>query len=277
LAFNTFKLEIEYLYTVITSTYNCELDFIITAESIVSQNRNDIQWIVIDGKSKSSTISIINEYKEFIHTFVSEPDEGIYDAWNKAVNYIKGQWVIFLGAGDTFHAPDTLNLMEPVIKNGFPEYTIIYGKLNLYSPYSNLIIKNIGCDLSLHQSRRSFRPNVPIHPEVFQHKSLFNSTPVFDISYHIVGDTDFLSRVFDLKRSKFINTTITNIRGGGVSQNLKFSLKIFNELNRINIKNKLELGVYYKYKSYLYLLSKYLLSFLISDKIFWRFRSFLVK
>jgi len=69
-------------------------------ESVFSQSFTDYEYIVIDGGSTDGTIDIIGKYAENIEYWVSEPDNGVYDAMNKAIKVAKGRWLYFLGADD---------------------------------------------------------------------------------------------------------------------------------------------------------------------------------
>jgi glycosyltransferase involved in cell wall biosynthesis len=88
--------------SVITVTFNCEDLIKNTILSVLAQNANIVDYIVIDGGSVDGTVDIINNYKNRLAYFVSEPDGGIYDAMNKGINAASGDWILFLNAGDVF-------------------------------------------------------------------------------------------------------------------------------------------------------------------------------
>jgi glycosyltransferase involved in cell wall biosynthesis len=90
----------DHLVTIIIVTYNAELHLKNCLENIRKQNCRNLQLIVIDGASTDNTINIIISFDDIIDFWLSEPDKGIYDAMNKGLNYVKGDWVIFLGADD---------------------------------------------------------------------------------------------------------------------------------------------------------------------------------
>lgn len=95
--------------SVITVCYNAELHIEDTIRSVVNQTYPEIQYIVIDGQSKDHTMCIIEGYTKQIDVLLSEPDRGIYDAMNKALDYVSGTWVIYLNAGDTFHHSNAIS------------------------------------------------------------------------------------------------------------------------------------------------------------------------
>lgn len=88
--------------SVVTISYNCVGEIEPTLKSVVEQTFSDFEYIVIDGGSTDGTVDVINKYKDNISFFVSEPDNGIYDAMNKGLSHVKGEWVIFMNAGDSF-------------------------------------------------------------------------------------------------------------------------------------------------------------------------------
>ena len=98
-------------FSIITVTYNAEKVLEDTIQSVISQTYHHIEYIIVDGASKDGTISIINRYRSHIHTVVSEPDKGLYDAMNKGIALASGDYLCFLNAGDCFHEDDTLQQM----------------------------------------------------------------------------------------------------------------------------------------------------------------------
>jgi glycosyltransferase involved in cell wall biosynthesis len=89
-------------YSIITATYNAERFVERCLASILSQTYPDFEWIVQDGASTDRTAEIIARYPDVRLRFASEPDCGIYDAWNRGVRRASGDWALFLGADDFF-------------------------------------------------------------------------------------------------------------------------------------------------------------------------------
>ena len=96
--------------TVVTVTYNAQDYLEKTIQSIISQSYSDIEYIIIDGGSTDGTLDIIKKYEKNITYWVSESDNGIYDAMNKGIKKASGEWINFMNAGDGF--VDT-NSIEP--------------------------------------------------------------------------------------------------------------------------------------------------------------------
>ena len=104
--------------SIITVCYN-EPNLEKTCESIINQTMQDFEWVVIDGGSNEETQNIWNKYKHRINTFVSEPDNGIYDAYNKGVKLATGDYIIFMNAGDCFYENSDHSLYECVVHVAF--------------------------------------------------------------------------------------------------------------------------------------------------------------
>lgn len=155
-----------------------------TCESVLKQKHGDFEWIVIDGASTDGTLEVIKQYRKRITTFISEPDEGIYDAMNKGIRLSRGKYIVFMNGGDRFSSPEVLGLV-----NATPEAELIYGQLELDEPGGELMKQpdQIDRDYLLH--------NMVHHQASFFHRSLFDRHGLYDTSYTIAGDYEFFCRI----------------------------------------------------------------------------------
>ena len=96
------------IVTIITVCRNHAQELERTIRSVESQTWQEKEYLVIDGASTDDTLDVIKAHEVSITRWVSEPDQGIYDAMNKGVRMAQGEWVIFMNAGDTFASDDTL-------------------------------------------------------------------------------------------------------------------------------------------------------------------------
>ena len=103
--------------SIITVCFNAKEMLITTLEDIRKQKYDNLEYIVVDGKSSDGTLDLLNNYQDIISKIVSEPDKGIYDAMNKGINIATGEWVIFMNAGDTFANE---NILTRVFKDQIP-------------------------------------------------------------------------------------------------------------------------------------------------------------
>ena len=210
------------MITVITSTFNCERDLKFTIQSIRSQTcASQIQWIVADGGSTDGKVDLIKANQDIIDSWFSEPDNGIYDAWNKALKHIKGQWVQFVGAGDEYYNDRVIENILPILSSAHPQYDLVYGRLQYISEKSREVKDEVGAPWSELKGRwEYFRPKLPIHPEVFHHASLFKDM-TFDSSYKIAGDSHFLMRCIKSKDPLYVPLLIDKMPLGGASGSIR--------------------------------------------------------
>src|SRR5579862_3140474 len=95
--------------SVITIVYNNVRDIERTMLSVLGQTYPGIEYIVVDGLSTDGTLDIIKKYSDRINTFVSEKDEGIYDAMNKGLALATGDYVLFMNSADEFYSTETVS------------------------------------------------------------------------------------------------------------------------------------------------------------------------
>ena len=115
-------------FSVITVTYNAEKVLEDTIQSVIAQTYHHVEYIIVDGASKDGTLSIIDRYRPRIHTVVSEPDKGLYDAMNKGIRLATGDYLCFLNAGDSFHVKDdtdTEYAAKLAAQKGFDEVLLL--------------------------------------------------------------------------------------------------------------------------------------------------------
>ncbi len=104
------------LLSVVTVTYNVGEEFVRTAESILEQT-TEVEWVIVDGKSTNPVSrAILDNYRDLADCFVSEPDNGIYDAMNKAIEMCRGEYVLFLGSGDFLASDDIVEQVMPLVR-----------------------------------------------------------------------------------------------------------------------------------------------------------------
>ncbi len=118
------------LFSIITVTYNAADTLPATLKSVSEQSCRLFEHIIMDGASKDNTIKIAEDAHIKEMRLFSSPDNGLYDAMNKAMDVATGEYLIFLNAGDAFHSCNTLQLIADVIMdNDFPG--IVYGQTQL--------------------------------------------------------------------------------------------------------------------------------------------------
>ena len=198
--------------SIITATYNTEHSLGKTIESIRRQNFKDFEWIVVDGGSEDLTLEIIKRNGDVIANWISEPDGGIYDAWNKGLDLARGEWIAFLGAGDCYF-PDALSCYYDEIQSGGPEIEFISSKIQLVN-YNEAVLREIGkkFDFLKHKKFMGIA-----HVGAFHKNTLFAKFGKFDIGYKSAGDYEYFMRCGSSLRSAFLDKITVTMSIGGVS------------------------------------------------------------
>lgn len=197
--------------TIIIASYNCVGTIENALQSVANQTYKNIELIIIDGASTDGTIDIIRKYQEIITYWISEPDKGIYDAWNKGLYNSSGEWISFLGADDI--------LMEKCIE----KYVLEILKNDKTINYISSKISKVKKDLSPIDIRgKKWDSDMKkycciAHVGSLHHKSLFQQKGNFDTSFKITGDYDFLLRCYDIVNACFIPEITAKVREGGIS------------------------------------------------------------
>jgi len=132
------------LISVITVVFNGENDLEQTIKSVINQTYNNIEYIVIDGGSTDDTLSIIKKYEDKINYWVSEDDNGIYDAMNKGVGLAQGEWLCFINSGDIYISQNTLFDLAYALKDGSKLF--IYSDVELWDQKVNASSGIYKCD-----------------------------------------------------------------------------------------------------------------------------------
>jgi glycosyltransferase involved in cell wall biosynthesis len=198
------------LVTIITVVLNDVNKIESTIISVVSQTYKNIEYIIIDGGSTDGTLEIIKRYENKISYFVSEPDNGIYDAMNKALMCSHGEYVWFLNSGDEIYDNFVLEKIFISVK----EADLYYGKTLIFSEELNYKKElNIPDKLSLEHFKLGKMP--VSHQSVIVKKSIVD---LFDTTYKISSDFDWLIKVVKKARKMVVCDIIfTKYLIGGVS------------------------------------------------------------
>ncbi|MDR2855666.1 MAG: glycosyltransferase [Methanomicrobiales archaeon] len=237
--------------TIITSTYNASETLERCLLSVERQTFSHLEHIIVDGGSVDGTVECIRSHAQRkdsrISWWVSEPDTGIYNAWNKALPHIKGEWVQFLGADDYLYAPGTMEQASQHLTKADPGIPIVYGKIALVSEHTKEIKQWNGKAWKI-MKKPFYRGKCLPHPATFHRSDLFQKCGGFDESFRISGDYDFLIRVLKGYDAYFMDLPIVMMQMGGVSTNTAYTVPAGYEVYRLLKKNKLNgFSTYLKY------------------------------
>lgn len=196
------------LFTIVTVTYNAGQLLQKTIESISAQNFKDFEYIIIDGNSSDNTLDIIKQNAKNITLWVSESDEGIYDAMNKGIRQASGKWVNFMNAGDTF---TDAHVLERVAQSANAEADVLYG--------DRYYLKN---DKRTFQKAKDISTIFERMP--FGHQSTFVQSSIlkkheFNQTYKFAADYNLLMTLFTQKyQFQKLDIAICDFLAGGQSE-----------------------------------------------------------
>ena len=201
--------------TVIMATYNAEKTIEKTIRSIVTQTYKNIELIIIDGGSKDKTIEIIKKYKKYISYWVTEKDNGIYDALNKGIKRASGEYIYILGADDFFCDN---NIIENVASNLDDDIDILSGPVFLMQFNMKKLFNNYSREIKNNLDEKDLI-NILLPP----HQGLFVKSDImkkylFDIKYKLRADFKFeLIMLTSNLNIKFVDFPIAFYSVEGVS------------------------------------------------------------
>jgi len=199
-------------FSIITVCFNAEKDIEKTIKSVLIQDYPEIEYIIIDGNSTDNTNNIIKKYKNNIDIYISERDNGIYDAMNKGITLSTGDYIFFLHAGDLITAPDILTRINEVIED--EQLDIYYGdaiidRFNDYEIYRHT--KKI-TDYEIYWGRF-------VQQSVFYRRYLFDNSVIglFNCNYRIRADQEWHLRFFGEYKGSYCHLPLLVCRYEGVS------------------------------------------------------------
>ncbi len=202
--------------SVITVCYNSVETLSDTLASVAAQDHPNVEHIVIDGGSTDGTCALVKREGHHVKMFLSEPDEGIYDAMNKGIRLASGDIIGTLNADDVYADSEVLSRIERHMVEG--QLDAIYGDVIFFATDRP--------KLSLRRySSRYFSPSriawgwMPAHPTLFLRREVFQRFGLYRTDFKIAGDFDFVARIFkdaDL-HYRYLPEVLVRMRTGGVS------------------------------------------------------------
>jgi glycosyltransferase involved in cell wall biosynthesis len=237
--------------SIITVVYNSVATIEACINSVLNQDYQDIEYIVVDGGSTDGTVDVIKRFGNKINTFVSEKDKGLYDAMNKGIKLATGDVVGTLNSDDFFY--DNAVLTNVVRAFAQDDIDAIVGDI--------VFIKNGDESKILRKySSANWQPArfawgyMPAHPSFYAKRALFDDIGFYRTDYRIASDYELLIRFLLVKKInwKYLPLVTTKMRPGGAStQGLKSVLLLNKEIAHACREN----GIY---TNYLMIYSKYL-------------------
>ena len=208
--------------------------------SVLNQSYKNVEYIIVDGGSTDGTVDVIRKYEKSIQIWISEPDQGIYDAMNKGIKIASGDIIGFLNADDVYYDSNVLENIASVMNN--PNTDACYSDL-VYVDKNNLnkVVRYWrSCEFQTGFFKKGW---VPPHPTFFARKSIYDQYGTFDLRYKLAADYELMARFLEHYkiRVRYISRVSVKMRVGGASNKsltniFKQNLEIFQACKKNSIK-----------------------------------------
>ena len=202
--------------SIITVCFNAAQTIAETLDSVAAQMDADIEHIVVDGNSSDGTQNIVQTYRRDNLVFVSEPDNGLYDAMNKGVQMASGDIIAFLNADDVYAHTDVVNCAVTALNKH--AVSCVYADLVFVDALDTSLVKRVWSSQP-HKPRLCFSGWMPAHPTLFMRRIDFIELGGFNLSLKYQSDLEFCTRAFEVEKlsSHYVPQVWVRMRLGGIS------------------------------------------------------------
>lgn len=224
--------------SIITSCYNRAATIRSAIESVLAQDYNEIEFIVVDGSSTDGSLDIIREYADRISIIISEPDHGMYEAINKGIRVATGEIIGLLHSDDFFYDNGVIGRIVERMKRTHADF--LYGDGLFVNPdNTNKVVRNwIGGGYRLWKVRHGW---LPLHPTCYIRRDVMMRLGLYNESYKIAADSDLLVRYLLTGglTVTYLNEYVVRMRMGGLSTDSAKRKKMWEEDIRVYVSHGL--------------------------------------
>jgi glycosyltransferase involved in cell wall biosynthesis len=237
--------------SIITVCYNSESTILETIHSVLSQTYPNIEYIIVDGNSRDKTVDIIKAFNSEISKWISETDNGLYDAMNKGISLATGDIIGILNSDDTFYSEKTIEQivdfhMEHKIDASVGNIIQWDNMKNVKRKYSSINWNPVKLKIGF----------MPPHPSIFLKKELFTTYGFYSNEFKIAADYELITRFFFKNNINWMYSDIitTSMLTGGLSSPgffayFNISKEIFKALKMNNVEfNKIVISFRFVWK-----------------------------
>ena len=203
--------------SIITAVHNGAREIPVTLASIAAQSYPDIEHIVIDGASSDDTVEIVRRSERPVARIVSEPDRGVYDAFQKGLRAASGDVVAYLNAGDAYASADSISHVIGCFESQ-PNVDAVFGDVDILDQTDLTRVVRRYRSAGFRPERMAFG-FMPAHPALFVSRLACERAGGYDASYRIAGDFEFCLRLFvrDQIVFRYLREVIVRMPRGGLS------------------------------------------------------------
>lgn len=205
--------------SVIVATLDAAATLAACIDSVSAQEGVPVELLVIDGGSTDGTVQTLEAKNDSIAYWVSEPDRGVYHAWNKALERATGRWVCFLGADDKLAQPGTLKTLVDLGERTDAELVCSRVQYRASEKAGSSVVGQPW------DWARMTRFMCVAHPGLLHRRSLFDRFGQFSEQYRIAGDYEYLLRLGDRVTTAFLEEVTVNVGGAGLSSDATGTLR----------------------------------------------------
>ena len=199
------------LISIVTVVYNGEEFLEKTILSVLNQIYDNVEYIIIDGGSTDGTVDIIKKYEDKIDYWVSEKDDGIFDAMNKGMDVATGDYVNFMNAGDRFYIN---NVLEEIVAYIHDENSVYFGRAKLVSKHDTWLRPDN--KYTMININDWLKKENPVHQAMFFPKNFYKNES-YNLDYSIISDGDYKDRAKQSLELVFIDIIVCEFELGGIS------------------------------------------------------------
>ncbi len=200
--------------SIITAVYNAQDHIEKTILSVINQSYQNVEYIIIDGGSTDGTVDIIKKYSSRLSYWVSEKDNGVFDAMNKGIKMANGDWVNFMNAGDYF-------VNDIVLANIDFETNIEAGII-----YGNTEYEGSGVRKPFEMSSLQYGMIMACHQSMFFNKKILAEELMYSSKFKLICDYDLVCRIIKARYPvKYVDCTLAHYMGGGLSASINWEAR----------------------------------------------------
>lgn len=201
--------------SVIIASFNSANTIGQTIDSILTQTWRNIEIIVIDGSSTDDSLEIVKSYGSRINTVISERDMGVYDAMNKGIVRASGEIIGFLNSDDIFSSNETVAAIAEAFLDD--SVSVCFGDVVYCSGDLSRVLRM--WRTGEFRSGIFFQGWSPPHPTFYVRRDVFHDVGMFDLSYSLAADFDFMLRCLEVNRrgSRYLPQVLVKMRVGGLT------------------------------------------------------------